>query len=272
MVKMFFAIITLTATAATAGIQQDRTLLNQARTSYASGKYNEAEKLYSKIQPNSDYWLLAVEERAHTFGRAGDYNKALADLTTLISPVFEKNLGPEPYFTAALTYLRLCQYDNIYAILEKYKANMKVRTIALVALADRDADQKVLSVAKNLNKGFAAYADKAIEFPTLFHLDTQVQQAIRTNNNAKLLKRVATLAKEDIKEISETTKKLHLIEAEVMQRLHKLEEAKDHNRDRIGKFKAKKDQLQFPYTDELWIDEVNSYQVESEKCPKGSEI
>lgn len=270
MIKFLVGLTLLASSLAVADTAKDRGIVNQAREKYAQGKLTEAEQLYSKIEPNSDYWLLAIEERAHTHGKAGNYNKALADLTTLISPVFEKSLGPEPYFTAALTYLRLCQYDNIFSILNKYKENMKARTLALVSIADREADQKVLDILKKVNeKGSAGYADKSIEYPGLFHLDGKLQNYLAAKNNTKALERVATLAKEDLKEISSTTKKLHLIEAEVMQRLHKLEEAKDENRTHIGKIKANSKQLEFPHTDELWIDEVNSYQVEADQCPKG---
>lgn len=251
-----------------AGLPVDYLIITRARAQYQAGDFAGAEKSYSEVPQASDFWVTAIEERAHTKGKAGDYNKALGDLTTLMSPVFEKNLGPEPYFTAALTYFRLCQYGKVIDTMEKYKKNMKARALALEAVADRRSDAKVIEAVEQLRKkGFTnvSYAKLAPLLPTNFHLDFGVRSVL--NDPDATVDKVAQLASADLNEISRVTRQMQLVEAEVMQRLHIAEQRRGENRGKIGKFKSGKNQLVFPYDGEVWLDEVDKYQVQSELCP-----
>lgn len=266
-----FAILTVLLPASVlAGVVQDRATLNKARALYAKGDYAGAVKKYSEIKKDSDYFVTAVEERAHTYGKAGHYHKALADLTTLFSPVFEKSLGPEPYFTQALTHFRLCQYKQVFETLDKYKANMRERVLALTSLSQKVASPALAEAASSLRQNYnsLAYAKNAHLLPNLFHLDHKVKAAILNGDNKALTLRVAQLAYEDLNEIAANTKKLHLVEAEIMQRLNWAENRKDNDRSRIGKFKRDSGQLVFPYNGEVWIDELDAYQVQAENCPR----
>lgn len=251
----------------------DLALITLARAQYQAGQLTAAQQTYSKIDKSSDRWLQAVEERAHAKAKAGDYNKAIADLTTLMSPVFEKLVGPEAYFIQALTYHRLCQYGKVVETLEKFKANMKPRAAALVAVANGNSNSAINEAAqaliKNGNKGLS-YAKLAPQLPSVFHLDYQVQANLK--NKPALYRRLAQLAEEDLAEISAVTKKLHLVEAELMQQLHIAEKSKDENRHKIGQFKSGSGQLVFPYNGEVWLDEVDHYQAQAQSCPtsKGS--
>jgi hypothetical protein len=259
--------------AALANVDQDRMTMNRARAEYAKGNYASAEKLYSSIGQTSDYFPLAIEERAHTYGKSGEYNKSLADTTTLFSPVFVNAISSEPYFTAALTHFRLCQYKQVYDILGDFKKNMRPRIEALNELAERKATPALAEAVHNLRAAkemsSLAYAKNANVLPQLFHLDYTVKAAIQNGNNVALTNRIAQLASDDLKDIASTLKKLNLVEAEIMQRLNYAEAHKDSDRKRMGKFKRDKDQLVFPYNGEVWVDELDSYQVQSENCPKG---
>lgn len=251
-----------------AGLPVDYLMITRARAQYQAGDFAGAEKSYSEVPQISDFWITAIEERAHTKGKAGDYNQALGDITTLMSPVFEKNLGPEPYFTAALTYFRLCQFGKVFETLEKYKTNMKARAQALEAVADRKSDAKILEAVEEMRKkGFSnvAYAKLAPSLPTNFHLDFGVRSVL--NNPDATVDKVAKLAEADLDEISRVTRQMQLVEAEVMQRLHIAEQRRSEGRGKIGKFKSGKNQMVFPYNGEVWLDEVDQYQVQSELCP-----
>lgn len=251
-----------------AGLPTDYLMMTRARAQYQAGDYAGAEKSYSEVPQISDFWVTAVGERAHTKGKAGEYNKALGDITTLMSPVFEKNLGPEPYFTAALTYFRLCQFGKTFETLEKYKKNMKARAIALSAVAEHQSDGKVLQAIEQIRKGGfsnVSYAKLAPELPNNFHLDFGVRSSM--SNPDAVTAKVAKLAESDLEEISRVTRQMQLVEAEVMQRLHIAEQRRDEGRGKIGKFKSGKGQLVFPYNGEVWLDEVDQYQVQSELCP-----
>ena len=252
-----------------AGLNPDLAIMTLARAQYQAGQLAAAEATYNLIDKSSDRWVQAVEERAHAKAKSGEYNRAIADLTTLMSPVFEKNLGPEPYFIQALTYYRLCQYNKVIETLEKFKANIKPKAAALISVANGEANEKIVQAARLINeKGLSAisYAKLAPELPTNFHLDFKAQELLK-NPGAALNKRVAVLAKQDLEEISQVTRKLHLVEAQLMQQLHIAEKSSDDGRKKIGKFKSESGQLVFPYNGEVWLDEVDQYQVTSESCP-----
>ncbi len=57
----------------------DKDKMNKARELYAKGKLEAAVEIYSKIQPSSDFWLEALEERAWARTRQGKFEESLAD-------------------------------------------------------------------------------------------------------------------------------------------------------------------------------------------------
>lgn len=273
--KMALKILPTPSAFERAGLPSDRLLLTQARAQYQDKNYAGAIATYSKIPQSSDLWIVAIEERAHTQGRSGKYEKALADLTTLFSPVFEPVLGPEAYFTAAITYLRLCQYSKVFETLNLFKERMKIRINDLTNVANGKADGFILTASQNLrSKGYnsISYAKIANFLPSSFHLDFTVRDQIQKSSNGMnsfvLLSRVAQLANEDLSEIKSNLNKLQLVEAEVMQRIHLAEKANGNKRNSLGQFKAEDNQLFFPYNGEVWIDELDTYQVQSKGCPK----
>jgi hypothetical protein len=60
---------------------------------------------------------------------------------------------------------------------------------------------------------------------------------------------------------------MQLVEAEIMQRLHLVENNKDDKRRKAGRFNKDKNQVEFPFNGEIWIDELDAYQVQAQKCP-----
>ena len=246
----------------------DLDLLNRARSQYAKGQYQAAVATYSSVPKTSDYWVRAIEERAHTFGKMGSYDKALADVTTLQTQLFEDSTTPELYFTAALTHLKLCQYKKVYETIDRFKGKMRPRIEALEALAQQKNREFVIEVGSRTQLDSAlSYAKETSQLPLLFHRDLGVRQISRSKAFERLPARLAQLAAEDLAQIRTNLGRLQLIEAEVMQRLHLIQAKKDKERPRIGTFESNGDQLQFPFDGEIWIDELDAYQVKAETCP-----
>ena len=79
-------------------VSKEKSLMDQARTSYQNGNLDAALNTYQKIPQNSDYWVESLEERAWTHLRKGDNNQALSLITTLTSDLLAPQIGPEPYF------------------------------------------------------------------------------------------------------------------------------------------------------------------------------
>ena len=63
-------------------------------------------------------------------------------------------------------------------------------------------------------------------------------------------------------------RKLHIVEAEVIQRLHLDENLKGKRAKRENPVPRSSDILTFPVTKEVWLDELDSYHAEVKDCPK----
>jgi hypothetical protein len=75
------------------------------------------------------------------------------------------------------------------------------------------------------------------------------------------------MAKSDLQDVETNLNKLQLVEAEIMQRLHLVEGSKDDKRRKAGNFNKDKNQVEFPFNGEIWIDELDAYQVQAKECP-----
>lgn len=250
--------------------------ITQARFYYNDHQYAQAIAQYNTVPKSSDFWLLAVEERAHTFGKMGQYEKAIADFTTIFSPLFVNSATPEAYFTAALVHLRLCQYSQVYDVISNFKNNMGPRSEALSDLADRKSDRFVEQVVSDVRaKGMASatYLKVANKLPLNFQYDTKMNELMKLSVFDKktknlIVQKMAELAKQDLADIRLNIDKLGLVEAEMMQRLHFLDGRDKSDRPVSGRFKSDSNQLVFPFNDELWLDEIDSYQVKAKACPR----
>lgn len=291
-------------------IATDRLALTEGRTLYQMKKLDAALSAYSRIEKSSEYWLEALEEKAWTFLRKGQPEKALAELQTVTSPLFAKLIGPEPYILMSLTHLDICDYTNVFKTSQIFKNKFKERIAALTALANGKNDALI---GKTINALSKAYELKTIakdlnSLPRFLFLDAKLQTQIKYQEQAKrevevlsdLLteqkvnaedpfekgpavfselkeksaqardwtgRRIRALAQSELDEIKDMILKLHLIEAEVIQRVSIEERTAKRNSERDSHVDAK-DVLKFPHTDEVWLDEIGNYSVRIKDCPK----
>lgn len=99
-------------------------------------------------------------------------------------------------------------------------------------------------------------------------LKNSIQQRSQSAQ-ALVLQRIKSLAKEEVTETQEVLKKLHIIEAEVLQQslvAQKISKAADINLSKKGTTGAPEaDALKFPLDGEIWFDEINSLKVDIKK-------
>lgn len=82
--------------------------------------------------------------------------------------------------------------------------------------------------------------------------------------------RVQILASEELKEISDILRKLHIVEVEVIQQLSLADRIIGATGDKkvnvkVGRAAQSKDQLVFPFDGEIWFDELTNYSVDIKK-------
>lgn len=84
---------------------------------------------------------------------------------------------------------------------------------------------------------------------------------------------VRELAVLETQEISRMLQKMHIIEAESIQRLFSYQQKQANIQGEYkDDLKTNKDTLVFEATDEVWLDELDKYQVEVKGCPTSKEI
>lgn len=242
--------------------------IQKARHSYGKGHLKSALKYYSAVPKGSEYWLEALEEQAQAYGRLGQFDKAMANLKTVLAPQFDGLTGPEPFFVMALTQLKVCDYSGTLQTVKQFKKAMKPKVSELENLKSGKSLIAVETVYSRASKtkeiDFSQLGPEAKKLPRNMHRDLAANRAIKKSKSA-FIKRVQDLAHQELQEIDKMISKMQIIESEVIQKVNLLVHEK--NRQKIGKFAKVKDTLVFPGDEEVWFDELGDFSAEVEKCP-----
>ena len=259
-----------------AEVEQDQIDLALARTYFQQPNLQKAIQHYRKVPSDSDSWLEAQEEMAWTYLRLNQHNKTISALATVTSPVFSRVIRAEPYFLKSLTHLQICDYKGVFKTTQVFKKNFGKRAPALQQLVDQGsspAAEAAIDLLKYSPLKMTSVGKQAPQLPSLFWRDQFFQRHIlnwrRTNRGTyrqSAMKRLRDLARQDVAEISGMIQKMHIVEAEVIQRLHMDVHLTDTKVKQQNQ-KDSKDKLYFPYTSEVWLDELDSYQAKVKDCP-----
>lgn len=110
--------------------------INIARDTYRSGKFKESVDEFNKITKNSYRWPYLLLEKAWAFYQLGDYNRTLGLLVTYKSPLLESYFFPEAEALAALSYFKLCLWDDTNIIINRYYSDYKNKATELKQFID----------------------------------------------------------------------------------------------------------------------------------------
>jgi len=100
-------------------------LLNIGRIYYGIEQFDKAaSKYYEWVPRESEYWPAALFEASWAyFMTEGHENRALGHIMTLESPFFDDTFWmPEMVILKALIYYRICEYEEVNAILDGFEA------------------------------------------------------------------------------------------------------------------------------------------------------
>lgn len=115
-------------------ILSDTCRIHTARSLYKNGKHSEAMAEYDQIEKTSYRWPYILMERAWTAYQMEDYNRALGIGVTYKSPLLSSYFFPEAEVLSALSYYRLCLYDDALAKVEQFYKIYKPHADELKAL------------------------------------------------------------------------------------------------------------------------------------------
>ncbi len=276
-----FVLVILTAQLARAeGLKlDDRKVMRDARVAFEKKDFRRSITLYSKIPATSDYWPESLEERAWALVHVKEHDQALALVKTLTAPPVKSEIGAEPYLLSALVQLRLCDYDELFKVMKRFKTDVKPRYEALKMLAksgQSEASERFLARAIEMGQVSRTSAGPDLAaLPRLVYRDAKLQSAFRdmlkpgvSDRHARVAGlRLKDLAQRDVKDLDIILRKFHLIEVEAVSRMYSDVHLAD------GKNPAKEierdaNTLVFSDDDEdVWLDELDNYHVNAKGCP-----
>ena len=117
-------------------------LVNTARHHFKKEEYKEAIDAYNKIPKVSYKWPYLLLEKAWVYYQMGDYNRALGLLTTYKSPLLDTYFFPEAEYLAALTYFKLCLYDDSLTIINQFYQVYRPRFQALDGILKKNKNSQ----------------------------------------------------------------------------------------------------------------------------------
>jgi len=92
-----------------------------ARSAYGGKDFKQAELFYLDIQKESFVWPDILLEEAWTSYYIKNYNRTLGKLVSYKAPVFDFIFKPEIEVLKALTYLKMCLYDDARSTADQFQ-------------------------------------------------------------------------------------------------------------------------------------------------------
>ena len=101
-------------------INQDYCLAGIARVKYEQKKLDDAELSFIDVDKRSYIWPELLIEEAWNSYYKGDYNRTLGKLVTYKAPVLNYIVNPEINVLKALSFYKLCLYDDMSKIIDDH--------------------------------------------------------------------------------------------------------------------------------------------------------
>ena len=264
-------------------IDLNQVYLTLGRAYYQISSFDKAIESYNKVDKDSDFWLESIEEKAWSYASLSKEEEALAQLSTLMTPLFDQVIGPEPYFLKALSQLRICDYYGVLKTTHHFKTRYIERVEKLQTLVKQQGfikeTDELIRVSLEGRSVTDLLTKKLVSFPYMFHRDKFLQsyfsQLKKLRKKGSLVKkineRLVYLAKSNLKEIEKYIQLIQVVEAEVIQRVHIATSPDDTYKNDISKKGS--EWLNFPVSDEeVWVDEIDKFKVQIKTCPNKKEI
>ena len=166
-------------------------LVNKARRLFKDGKFKESLDSYNQIPKTSYKWPYLLLEKAWAYYHLGDFNRALGLLVTYKSPLLDTYFFPEAEYLAALSYFRLCLYEDSLVIVNQYYKSYRPRFNSLSSVLKKNVQSQTYFYDLMFKPGqdlkgqeeFVAHMITRLKKQTRFSLDFnsvfKIQQEIK---------------------------------------------------------------------------------------------
>ena len=207
----------------------------------------------------------------------------MANLKTLFAPPVKSEIGGEPYLLSALVQLRLCNYNELFKGLKRFKDDIRPRFEAMEALSKTgESEASVHMLGRAAEAGALSRAAAGADLPNLprlFYRDAQMQAAFNASlkpgasdrHSRIVTMRMKALATRDVKETQAILRKLHLVEVEAVSRMYTDVHLADAKKTSPA-IERNANTLVFPDdNNDVWLDEIDSYRVNAKGCPASAQ-
>lgn len=116
------------------GILRESCHIHKARILFKQRKYEPSMKAFEEIPKTSYRWPYLLLEKAWSNYYLGDYNRSLGLLVTYKSPLLKSYFMPEAEVLNALSYFRLCLWQDSLQVIDQYYKVYKPQSVALKKL------------------------------------------------------------------------------------------------------------------------------------------
>ena len=124
-ISSFEKVLSLTRNKSRYSEMRELAYINIARINFEIKRFTSAIEYYGRIPRSSDHWLDAIWESSWGFFYMQKHNNTLGNIHTLHSPFFINRFYPESYILQAITFLRLCRYQQVNASMKRFKSRYK---------------------------------------------------------------------------------------------------------------------------------------------------
>lgn len=156
-------------------IIKENCLINLARISYKKRQYKKSLWAYEKISKNSYLWPYLLMERAWANFQLNDYNRALGISVAYKSPLLTSYFLPEVEVLKALSYYKLCQYEDALLLIDQYYKVFKPKSERLRKLISENKGSKLFFYKLMIKKGM----EKSLGSEFIINLKTQTKKRIK---------------------------------------------------------------------------------------------
>ncbi len=250
--------------------ESEQQIFKKARQLFEKKQFAESISEYNKITQGSDRYLLAVEEKSWAHLHLDQYDKALAGARTLTSPALSGLVGTEPYLLQAIAQLKICDYVAVFQTIKDFKQHKRAQVEAIQKIAKErrnTVSRQVLDQWILNPEDWKKLGPNLAQMPQLFYHDKEMLKSAKAKNFVAMEKRLQELAVFENNENYRILQKLNLIEVESIQRVHI---ASEFDRKQGETIEKGKDDLVFEDSDEIWLDELDSYQATVNRCKQKS--
>lgn len=157
-------------------IIKESCVINIARMKFKEEKYEESLRLYEDIPKTSFKWPYILLEKAWANYYLGNFNRTLGLLITYNSPLLESYFMPEAEVLKALSYYKLCLYDDALKIINNYYSIYAPRSEKLKSVINGQKGKLYF-----FNLMFTPLKETEKENKFLRNLITQVSKRIKYN-------------------------------------------------------------------------------------------